>query len=315
MDDAWVMSTADLTGLGLGATEIARLVKSGHLVRLRRGIYRRARDSDHQDVRSWPLGELEMRHRFLLHATLSTLSAGSVFSHVSAATLHGLPVPARLLDRATSIRDGSGSGSKTRTAHRRYARLPPADITEVDGLPVTSLVRTAVDLGRTLSFVDAVAVIDAALARGVEREQLLSVLEQRSPHNARARAAVDFGDPRAESPGESRCRATMKLAGIPIPTLQFRVLDDRGVEVARTDFGWEEWGLVGEFDGLVKYGRLLKPGQDVQDVISSEKRREENVRRCNWWITRWVESDLWNIDQFRAGALRALRAAKHPRAA
>lgn len=192
------------------------------------------------------MGEPELRHRFLMRATLPGLAAGSVFSHLSAATLHDLPVPARLLDRVCILRPGSGSGSITRTSHRRYAPLSPTDITEVDGLPATTLVRTVVDLARTLPFVDGVAVADAALAKGLVRDQLVQGLGQRRPHNAKARAVLDFADSAAESPGESRCRATMKMAGLPIPMLQYAVCDERGVPVARTDFAWEDHGVIGE---------------------------------------------------------------------
>ena len=48
--------------------------------------------------------------------------------------------------------------------------------------------------------------------------------------------------------------------------------------MARPDFWWEERGLAGEFDGMVKYGRLLRPGQSV----------EEGPRSC-WTPGPWAE--------------------------
>lgn len=306
MSDAWILTTTDLAALGVGDKAVRQLLKEGTLIQLRRGFYRRPLPSDTQDFSHWPIGEPEHRHRFLIDATLPTLSTGTVFSHISAATLHGLPVPVGLLRRASVLRDGSGSGAISRTTHRRYAPLPVEHRTEIDGLPVTTLVRTAVDLGRTLPFPDAVAVMDAALAKGVERDALLDALGSRRPHNAKARAAIAFADPKAESPGESRCRATMKLAGVPIPTLQFVVTNTAGEHVARTDFAWEDHGVVGEFDGRVKYGRLLKPGLSVDDVITAEKAREGRIRECDWWIGRWITDDLRTIDEFRASVLATL---------
>lgn len=307
MSDAWILSTTDLTELGLGNKAVRQLVKNGQLVRLRRGYYRRHLPSDSVEWRQWPLSEPEHRHRFLIESTMPTLSSGTVFSHLSAGVLHGLPVPARLLDRAAVLRDGSGSGAISRTTHRRYAPLAQHDTTEVDGLPVTTLIRTTMDLARTLPYVDAVAAVDAALAKGVSRDALLEGLASRRPNNGKARAVVDFADPRAESPGESRCRATMKLAGLPIPTLQFAVFDAKGARVARTDFAWEELGVVGEYDGLTKYGRLLKPHQDVDEVVGDEKMREQRIRDCGWWIGRWIDQDLRDIDRFRASVLKTLR--------
>jgi hypothetical protein len=40
--------------------------------------------------------------------------------------------------------------------------------------------------------------------------------------------------------------------------------------IARVDFHWKEHQTVGEFDGKTKYGRLLKPGQRIEDVIFKE---------------------------------------------
>ena len=62
--------------------------------------------------------------------------------------------------------------------------------------------------------------------------------------------------------------------------------------MARCDFGWEEHRTVGEFDGLVKYGRLLKPGQTAGEVVHAEKYREDAVRDLGWSMVRWGSPDL-----------------------
>ena len=36
--------------------------------------------------------------------------------------------------------------------------------------------------------------------------------------------------------------------------------------------------VFGEFDGKIKYGRLLRPGHDAGQVVFAEKRREDLVR-------------------------------------
>ena len=65
----------------------------------------------------------------------------------------------------------------------------------------------------------------------------------------------------------------LHLAGLPAPVLQWEVCSPCGAVVARVDFGWPELRTVGEFDGRVKYGRLLRPGQDPGDAVFEEKRR------------------------------------------
>ncbi|MFN8192814.1 MAG: hypothetical protein U0R80_00860 [Nocardioidaceae bacterium] len=48
--------------------------------------------------------------------------------------------------------------------------------------------------------------------------------------------------------------------------------------MAATDWGWPDHRAFGEFDGKVKYGRLLKPGQRIEEVVFAEKEREDLVR-------------------------------------
>ncbi|MCW2782541.1 MAG: hypothetical protein JWR35_2990 [Marmoricola sp.] len=63
--------------------------------------------------------------------------------------------------------------------------------------------------------------------------------------------------------------------------------------VGVTDMAWPERKLLGEFDGKIKYGRLLKPGQEPGDVVFAEKRREDRLREITGWqMVRLVWSDL-----------------------
>ena len=94
--------------------------------------------------------------------------------------------------------------------------------------------------------------------------------------------------------------------GLPRPTLQREVVLDGGV-VARADFAWEEQGVLGEFDGRIKYGRLLRPGQDPGDAVFSEKRREDELRDAGWGVVRWVRDDLQKPDRLGARVWRALQ--------
>ena len=51
---------------------------------------------------------------------------------------------------------------------------------------------------------------------------------------------------------------------LPEPQLQFKVYDEVGNLIGITDFAWPEFGLLGEFDGKIKYGRLLKDGETAE---------------------------------------------------
>ena len=108
-----------------------------------------------------------------------------------------------------------------------------------------------------------------------------------------------FADGRSESVGESRSRVAITLAGLPAPELQ-RQMPYGGV-TARTDFAWVRQRTVGEFDGKVKYGRLLKPGQQPGDIVYAEKLREDAIRAQDWEVVRWTWPDL---DDFAPTAAR-----------
>lgn len=66
-------------------------------------------------------------------------------------------------------------------------------------------------------------------------------------------------------------RVRLMEEGLPRPELQQEIFGPDGRLVARVDFRWKEYKTVGEFDGKIKYGRLLKPGQRIEDVIFEEK--------------------------------------------
>jgi hypothetical protein len=105
---------------------------------------------------------------------------------------------------------------------------------------------------------------------------------------------VAFAEGRSESPGESRSRVRMRLSGLPAPELQMPIPTRLGVYYA--DFGWPRYRAVGEFDGLVKYGRLLRPGHDAGEAVVAEKRREDAIRDEDWRVARWTWSELEPFD-------------------
>lgn len=285
-----VVRYGELLKQGLTAAEIKRMVRSGELIPLRRGCYAR---------RSTALTP-EAQHLQLLAATRPSLAADTVLTHGTAAVLHGLPVPIPQLTKIHITRPDT-SGRTTRCVWRHSAPLPPTSLTEVAGVPVTTIERTVVDLARWLSYPDAVAVVDAALRLGVEREALDHEihLAKRRRFNERARRAVAFGDPRAESPGESRSRVLIADLNLPMPDLQREFHNAAGEVDARVDFDWDEFGVCGEFDGHAKYGRLLKPGQSVERVIHFEKQREEVLRTHDRWTVRWDSNSLKDPARFR----------------
>ena len=200
----------------------------------------------------------------------------------------GLP-----LDRVQVTRNRSRSGARRGSrVHVHSAPLADDEMVVVDGVVCTCLARTVVDLAREVPFEQAVVCADAALRAGVERPALDAALRRARgwPGVPAARRAVAFADGGSESVGESRSRVAIALAGLPAPTVQWPVRI--GGSTAYTDFGWSQQRTVGEFDGKVKYGRLLKPGQDVGEIVYAEKLREDAIRDEGWQVVRWTWLDL-----------------------
>jgi hypothetical protein len=120
-----------------------------------------------------------------------------------------------------------------------------------------------------------------------------------------ARRVVEFLDVRSESPGESASRVRLMEEGLPPPELQHEIFGPDGRLIARVDFYWKEQKTVGEFDGKIKYGRLLKPGQRIEDLIFDEKLREDAVRDLDLQVVRWIWPDLYRAGVIRDRVLRA----------
>jgi hypothetical protein len=277
----------DLHASGYDDHEIRRAIRGGALHIVQRGAY----------LSGPAVSEPTDRHRAEIRAALAHLTPDAVVSHVSAAVLHCLPVWGVPLDRVHVTRTRRRSGARRgRRVHVRCAPLDTDEIGLVDGLPVTSPARTILDVARTVPFERAVVIVDAALRRGLVDPATLGaavVRRPRWPGLPSARRVIAFADARSESPGESRSRVAIARAGLAPPTLQWEIraaADGRVVGVA--DFGWKRARLIGEFDGRVKYGRLVKPGRHPGDVVFAEKVREDALRAEGLTVVRWTWADL-----------------------
>lgn len=297
-----VMTRADALGVGYSDVDIRTLLRRGEWHPLRRGVY----------LRTDPPPSAEARHRLVVAAAMPTVSDRSAISHQSAAVLHGIPlwkVPRR---RVHVTRAGFDSSRTTGTLYTHPAG-PEFDTVTVEGLPVVAAARTVLDIARTLPFEEAVVAADGALHREIVTPDELAdelVATKGRTGAARAAAVIGFADGRSESVGESRSRVALRRAGLPMPDLQVRVFDCAGVEIARCDFGYAELRVAAEFDGFVKYGRLLRPGEEAGDVVFREKQREDRLRDAGWIVIRWVWDELGRPAVIVARVREALRRAQ-----
>jgi hypothetical protein len=280
-----VLLRRDAVRDGRSDDELARLIRVGALTRVRRGAYFDG---------LMPV-TAAARHALLVASTLANLRRPAVVSHQSAALLLGLPLWGVRLDQVHVTRRPPASSQTAGLVRSHVARLRDDEVTMVGDVPVTDMARTALDLARSLPFEPAVVLLDAALhshavAREVLEQRLFDIAGTRGRRHA-ARV-LRFADERSESVGESRSRVLLSELGLAPSALQHPVRSADGVFLGRADFAWEEVRVVGEFDGRVKYGRLLRPGQEPGDAVFEEKVREDAIRDAEWDVVRWTWREL-----------------------
>jgi hypothetical protein len=189
-----------------------RQLQSKPWVRLLRNVY------VHRDL---PLTDLVRARALLL-----VLPGRSVVAGLTAAWLHGAwqPLPGRPVPlqyarpRAATSSRPAGLHLSRRVLHVDGTGL--SDVTEVGGVVVTSPLRTCFDLMRGRSLVEAVVVADAFAHAGVLDLPWLAAyvgMHRRWPGVRRSAQAVELASARSRSPGESRLRMIVVLAGFPVP--------------------------------------------------------------------------------------------------
>ncbi|RZT85967.1 putative AbiEi antitoxin of type IV toxin-antitoxin system [Pseudonocardia sediminis] len=317
-----VATRAELLAAGWTEDELRRMCRRGEIRRIGHGAYLAVDDAapDGSDAGDhW--ARLETEHRLRAAAAVRRADPGVVVSHVSAALVHGLPCWGLPLDRAHLTRDRRSGARRTGTVHLHVAPLPAQDVEDVsadrdtgarragedsargeqDTVAVTTPARTVVDIARSAGFVQAVVVADAALRRPdrdrpplVTRAELSAALDAAAgrPGTAAARRVMAFADGRSGSVGESRSRVALAAAGLPAPELQWEVAGPSGLVLATVDFAWPEHRVVAEFDGRIKYGRLVRRGERSGDAVFREKQREDTIRTEHYTVVRWTWQDL-----------------------
>lgn len=285
---------------GFAEQDVARLIAAGAWHRVRRGAY--------VEGTVWNRLDGAARYRLLVIATLLLARRRAVASHWSAAAWLEIDLlgawPGKV-HVTVGLRSG---GRSSGLVERHPAPLPPGSAVSVDGFTVTTAARTAVDLARALPFRDGVVVCDSVLRRRLTTLSELQAVVERCAHwegIPAARRALDFMDGRAESVGESVSRVILHERGCPPPALQTPFHDRMGL-IGETDFYWEQFRTIGEFDGKVKYG-VLNPRDDPRETLWREKRREDRLRGLAREVVRWTWWDIEHPDDWIARLQAAFR--------
>jgi len=195
-----------------------------------------------------------------IHAALVVAPADAVLSGWAAAVLHG--VPSDFLDGtwdgkammpvefSVPAKDGA---RQRRGVRLRWSTVPREHTVNYQGRPVTSSLRTAVDLARwSRTPARALAAVDLSLRHGLATAQELQAflpMMKRRQGMPLVRATVRVGTVDAESPKESELRYYWLESGLPPPIVNAWIYDLRGVCMGRVDLLEPVSGYVGEFNG------------------------------------------------------------------
>jgi hypothetical protein len=222
-------------------------------------------------------------------------------SRVRAALASHGPQAVAVLDTALRIHDIGG----LRRTEQVHVSVPPravrtndatiavhqltlasAQITEVDGIRVTTAVKTVADVILRADRYDSVAVLDSALNRKAITEEEFAQIPTliRGRRGAvHARSSLAQADGRARSPLETRVRLRCVDGRVAPDEIGYVVRDDDGDILAEADMAWLRARLIAEADGE---GPHRSPA-----ALFEDRRRQNRLVKAGWLVLRFTWAD------------------------
>jgi hypothetical protein len=263
---------------------VDKALRRKQVIRLQRGIYKEGDEPDSWE-RAWA-------------ACATVGGCEPVASHRTAARVHGLEVPAGGIEEVTIPRS-------ERRLHRAELRfhtttLTPGDVVELDGLALTTVARTLVDLCRTEEQFRAVWAVERALALElVSADELDTALARCRgvPGITAARNRIASARPRSGSPLETAARLAIVDDGLEEPEVQLPIIraDQREAFV---DLAYREHRVGLEFDGRSEHG--------MERAVFEDRNRENQIVLRDLAILRFSWFDVFGR---RREFLRTVRGA------
>lgn len=235
---------------GLPEAQIVRLLRTGVLRTVRRGVYALV-----GSARSW--------QQTALAAVLAAGDGARACQATAARLWEYKYLPEESVD--VLVESETQPGLK---GVRRTTILPDADVTERFGIPCTSFERTLCDCTTILSPFQLGRVLDDGLRRKVASLDLLTECVFRLDSGPRRRLRViqnllterDASFNPGGSDSELRVLAVYREAGIPAPVQQFPVrVDSHPYEL---DFAWPEQRVFAEYYGLAVHSGVSAVAHD-----------------------------------------------------
>jgi hypothetical protein len=215
-------------------------------------------------------------------AVAMVISPGHVVVDRTAAAIHGVGTLTHVeLEDLPAIETCAPRGrcpTQRRDVRGRTRDLRDEDLMTIDGVRLTTPLRTALDLGCNLRRREAMAALNGfARLHGITPAQLRAMLPRfrRRRGVVQLRELLELVDARIESARESWTWLEIHDAGLPLPEPQVWIEVD-GVPTYRLDFAYRRRRVCVEYDGF-----------DFHELTAEQRRRDQD-RRAWLWANGWI---------------------------
>jgi len=262
-----VIARTQLTRLGLDRFAIHRRVIAGTLHPV-------------HDGKAYAVGLAPLTKAGRYLAAVMACGSGAVLSHRSAADLWGLRPNAARLEVTVSEVCRRPAGV---LVHRTRV-LAPQDVAERDGIPVTSVARTLLDLSAVVRPSDLEVAVDRAERLGLfDLNAIVDVLQRakgrRGASNIR-RVLAAYEASTQKSELERRFKALLETAP-DIPRPAFNALVDGETGTHEVDAHWPEERLAVQLDGF-EFHRTRRDRERNAATDADLELAGERVMRLTW---------------------------------
>ena len=278
-----VVTFRQLREAGLGAGAINLRVRNGRLHRCHRGVF--------------AVGHTRLSREGRWMAAVLALGEGAVLSHVSAAALWGIRHTSSAYVHVT-VPTAGGRQRRPGLAVHRSPTLRPADVDEREGIAVTSVSRTLLDLAGMLT--------PTRLERAVEQSLVLRLFDLRAVN------AVVAANPRR--PGATTLAQVIarvddepSLTRRELEAMMLDLCDAHGiarpevnvvVDRFEVDFLWRDRRVIVETDG--------RESHETPIAFHRDRERDERLTVLGYRVIRFTYRRLVKHPDAVAATLRAL---------
>lgn len=244
---------------------LVRRIRDGKVVRVWHGVY-----ADHPPTTIDRLAALDLMSGKSIIACMHTAAELHGFATESDSRLH-------ILDPGVRMRVASAL-----MVHQRIG----APLNSIQGRLTTAPAWTAVEIARTLRRPRALATLDAVLfKRCCTLEELCAAVDGQKGRRGivEIRELISYVDGRSESPLESEARLVFIEGRLPMPELQYEIVDRCG-KLWRADFAWPHAKVIAEYESMEWHANA--------DALRHDRMKVARLQECGWLSIPMVVDDV-----------------------